>query len=57
VAAEPVNARKLRRDNADMLAFPRIYFYEGDDEANAGFPQAAPDSGAGTREGTGRCHA
>ena len=29
-AAEPVSARKWRRDNADMLAFsPEAYFYEG----------------------------
>src|SRR6185369_186698 len=36
-AAEPESARKLRRDNADMLTFPlKDYFYGSDHEANTG---------------------
>jgi hypothetical protein len=41
VAAEPVSARKLRRDNADMLAFPRVYFYDEDDGPSEAIAQAA----------------
>src|SRR5882757_9147232 len=40
-AAEPESARKLRRDNADMLASPpEDYFCGNDDEANTGIAQA-----------------
>src|SRR5882757_4194739 len=40
-AAELESARKLRRDNADMLASPpEDYFCGNDDEANTGIAQA-----------------
>src|SRR3981189_275271 len=40
-AAEPESARKLRRDNADMLTSPpEDYFCNNDDEANTGIAQA-----------------
>src|SRR3954469_12994878 len=40
-AAEPDSARKLRRDNADMLASPpKSLFLCGDDEANTTIAQA-----------------
>jgi hypothetical protein len=44
-AADPVSARKLRRDNADMdmLALPQIDFLWTDDAPDAGVPQAADE--------------
>src|SRR3954462_4819434 len=40
-AADPESARKLRRDNADMLTSPpEDYFYSDDDEANTAIAQA-----------------
>ena len=40
-AADPVRLRKLRRENADMVALPRCYFLSMDDAPAAGIAQAA----------------
>src|SRR6201991_3289428 len=48
-AAEPDSARKLRRDNADMLASPpEDYCCSNDDEANTAIAQAFPSEVEGT---------
>src|SRR4051812_26076446 len=40
-ATEPDSVRKLRRDNADMLASPpEVYFSSNNDDANTGIAQA-----------------
>jgi len=40
-----VTCRKLRRDNADMLALsPGQYFYGSNDALGAGFPQASTEA-------------
>src|SRR6201991_255523 len=53
-AAEPDSARKLRRDNADMLASPpEDYCCSNDDEANTAIAQAFPSEVEGTARTAG----
>src|SRR5437763_12851074 len=47
-AADPVTCRKLRRDNADMLALsPGQYFYGSMVALSPGFPHPTPERGGG----------